>query len=178
MTDPRPTIEAPDDDPYLWLEEIDGERALAWVDAQNAATLAQFGNDWDDGGREHEHGRASYPDENHRRAKHQAVRNSQRALFGDTDGGAVERPAIAEQDDVADCPLDDQPIEKLRPFFRTAAKIHGSRQPPECPIAPVEINPVNRVAAPDERLSETLEKSRRHPLQEKKPPAGVYQCPA
>jgi prolyl oligopeptidase len=44
MTDPRPTIEAPDDDPYLWLEEIDGERSLAWVDAQNAATLAQFGD--------------------------------------------------------------------------------------------------------------------------------------
>src|ERR1700722_712740 len=45
MTDPRPTIEAPDDDPYLWLEEIDGERALAWVEAQNAATLARFGDD-------------------------------------------------------------------------------------------------------------------------------------
>ena len=44
MTDPRPTIEAPDDDPYLWLEDIDGERALAWVDAQNAATLARFGD--------------------------------------------------------------------------------------------------------------------------------------
>jgi prolyl oligopeptidase len=44
MTDPRPTIEAPDDDPYLWLEEIDGERSLAWVDTQNAATLAQFGD--------------------------------------------------------------------------------------------------------------------------------------
>jgi len=45
MTDPRPTIEAPDDDPYLWLEEIDGERALAWVEAQNAAILARFGDD-------------------------------------------------------------------------------------------------------------------------------------
>ncbi len=44
MPDPRPTIEAPDDDPYLWLEEIDGERALAWVEAQNAATLARFGD--------------------------------------------------------------------------------------------------------------------------------------
>ena len=42
--DPRPTLEAPDDDPYLWLEEIDGERALAWVEAQNAATLARFGD--------------------------------------------------------------------------------------------------------------------------------------
>src|SRR5438128_7447707 len=43
MTDPRPTLEAPDDDPYLWLEEIDGEPALAWVEAQNAATLGHFG---------------------------------------------------------------------------------------------------------------------------------------
>jgi prolyl oligopeptidase len=44
MIDLRPTIEAPDDDPYLWLEEIDGERALAWVETQNAATLARFGD--------------------------------------------------------------------------------------------------------------------------------------
>src|SRR5271167_4495722 len=42
--DPRPTLEAPDDDPYLWLEEIDGERALAWVEAENAAILARFGD--------------------------------------------------------------------------------------------------------------------------------------
>jgi prolyl oligopeptidase len=42
--DPRPTIAAPDDDPYLWLEEIDGPRALAWVDERNSATLARFGN--------------------------------------------------------------------------------------------------------------------------------------
>ena len=44
MIDPRPTIEAPDDDPYLWLEAIDGGRALAWVEAQNAATLGRFGD--------------------------------------------------------------------------------------------------------------------------------------
>ena len=42
--DPRPTLAAPDDDPYLWLEEIDGKRALAWVEAQNAATLGKFGD--------------------------------------------------------------------------------------------------------------------------------------
>jgi len=42
--DLRPTLEAPDDDPYLWLEEIDGERALAWVEAQNAATVGRFGD--------------------------------------------------------------------------------------------------------------------------------------
>jgi len=41
---PRPTLEAPDDDPYLWLEEIDGERALAWVEGQNEATSARFGD--------------------------------------------------------------------------------------------------------------------------------------
>jgi prolyl oligopeptidase len=37
--DPRPTIGAPDDDPYLWLEEVEGARALAWVETQNASTL-------------------------------------------------------------------------------------------------------------------------------------------
>lgn len=38
----RPTLAAPDDDPYLWLEEIDGAPALAWVDAQTQATRARF----------------------------------------------------------------------------------------------------------------------------------------
>src|SRR6516225_5056554 len=42
--DLRPTLEAPDDDPYLWLEEIDSEPALAWVETQNAATVARFGD--------------------------------------------------------------------------------------------------------------------------------------
>jgi prolyl oligopeptidase len=42
LIDERPTISAPDDDPYRWLEEIEGARALAFVDAQNAATLARF----------------------------------------------------------------------------------------------------------------------------------------
>ena len=41
--DARPTVAAPDDDPYVWLEDIEGVRALAWVEAQNAATLAKFG---------------------------------------------------------------------------------------------------------------------------------------
>ena len=42
--DPRPTLAAPDDDPYLWLEEIDGARALDWVERQNQATLARYGD--------------------------------------------------------------------------------------------------------------------------------------
>jgi prolyl oligopeptidase len=42
--DERPLVTAPDDDPHLWLEEIDGARALAWVEAQNRTTLAKFGN--------------------------------------------------------------------------------------------------------------------------------------
>ena len=37
--DSRPTLAAPDDDPYLWLEDVDGTAAVTWVDAQNAATL-------------------------------------------------------------------------------------------------------------------------------------------
>jgi prolyl oligopeptidase len=41
--DDRPTIAAPDDDPYLWLEDIEGERALQFVEQQNRLTLQQFG---------------------------------------------------------------------------------------------------------------------------------------
>jgi prolyl oligopeptidase len=41
--DSRPTLDAPDDDPYLWLEEVEGGRAAAWVDEQNARTVAAFG---------------------------------------------------------------------------------------------------------------------------------------
>jgi prolyl oligopeptidase len=44
IIDDRPTIAKPDDDPYLWLEEIEGARALAFVEQQNRATLEAFGN--------------------------------------------------------------------------------------------------------------------------------------
>ena len=39
--DNRPTVEAPDDDPYLWLEEVEGEQANAWTAKQSARTLAR-----------------------------------------------------------------------------------------------------------------------------------------
>ncbi len=39
----RPTLAAPDDDPFLWLEEIEGEGATAWVDDCTAKTLRRFG---------------------------------------------------------------------------------------------------------------------------------------
>ncbi len=42
---PGPTLAAPDDDPFLWLEERDDPRALAWVEEQNAATLARVASD-------------------------------------------------------------------------------------------------------------------------------------
>jgi prolyl oligopeptidase len=42
IVDSRPTVEAPDDDPYLWLEETESAQALAWVEAQNAATMQRF----------------------------------------------------------------------------------------------------------------------------------------
>ncbi|WP_428661098.1 prolyl oligopeptidase family serine peptidase [Reyranella sp.] len=41
--DARPTVDAPDDDPWLWLEDVEGERASAWVGQQNARTLTAFG---------------------------------------------------------------------------------------------------------------------------------------
>nr|WP_211876962.1 prolyl oligopeptidase family serine peptidase [Plastoroseomonas hellenica] len=40
--DPRPTLDAPDDDPWLWLEEVNADRALVWAAEQTARTAAQF----------------------------------------------------------------------------------------------------------------------------------------
>lgn len=41
--DDRPTLSAPDDDPWLWLEEIEGKQALDFVERQNSLTLSAFG---------------------------------------------------------------------------------------------------------------------------------------
>lgn len=41
--DDRPTLSAPDDDPWLWLEEIEGAQALDFVERQNSLTLSAFG---------------------------------------------------------------------------------------------------------------------------------------
>ena len=30
------------DDPYLWLEDIDGDEALSWVRKRNETTIAEF----------------------------------------------------------------------------------------------------------------------------------------
>ncbi|MDP7039394.1 MAG: S9 family peptidase, partial [Myxococcota bacterium] len=40
-----PQVPVTSEDPFLWLEEIEDEKALAWVHAQNALSLPQFEND-------------------------------------------------------------------------------------------------------------------------------------
>nr|WP_254606428.1 prolyl oligopeptidase family serine peptidase [Sphingomonas bacterium] len=49
MTTPTPNptnaAAAPADDPYLWLEDKDGARSLAWVEQQNARSLPRLQND-------------------------------------------------------------------------------------------------------------------------------------
>ena len=44
MTPFAPTLAAPDDDPWLWLEDVEGTRATTWADQQTAATLLRYGN--------------------------------------------------------------------------------------------------------------------------------------
>lgn len=39
-----PNLESPDDDPHLWLEQIDDPAAVRWADAQTARTLEAFGD--------------------------------------------------------------------------------------------------------------------------------------
>jgi len=41
----NPSLEAPDDDPHLWLEDVDAPAAIQWADAQAARTLAAFGDE-------------------------------------------------------------------------------------------------------------------------------------
>ncbi|WP_369720476.1 prolyl oligopeptidase family protein [Bradyrhizobium sp. LLZ17] len=41
--DDKPTLDKPDDDPWLWLEEIEGAPALDFVERQNRLTLQAFG---------------------------------------------------------------------------------------------------------------------------------------
>ena len=43
-TSGRPTLEMPDDDPHLWLEATDDEKALQWVERQNGITLDRYGD--------------------------------------------------------------------------------------------------------------------------------------
>ena len=44
MIELRPTLSDPDDDPFLWLEEVDGTDATAWADEQSAKTLRRLGD--------------------------------------------------------------------------------------------------------------------------------------
>ena len=40
LTDSRATTDTIVADPHLWLEEVEGDRALGWVRAQNTRSLA------------------------------------------------------------------------------------------------------------------------------------------
>lgn len=40
--DITPTLDHPDHDPWLWLEDVDGAQALEWVDAASARTTARL----------------------------------------------------------------------------------------------------------------------------------------
>lgn len=40
-----PPAPAPADDPFIWLEDWTGPRAMQWVEAENRATVAAFQND-------------------------------------------------------------------------------------------------------------------------------------
>ncbi|WP_428391240.1 prolyl oligopeptidase family serine peptidase [Lichenicoccus sp.] len=45
MNNDAPTLDHPDNDPWLWLEDIEGPRATKWADTQTAATLERFGGE-------------------------------------------------------------------------------------------------------------------------------------
>jgi hypothetical protein len=89
-------------------------------------------------------------------------------LRGKPDRSAVQRPAVAKQDEVANGPFGDQLIEEVRPFVLTPAKIYAIGEPPKDTVAAIEIYPMHAVTARGEFGGEMLEKSRRHVLQKQK----------
>ena len=38
----QPAAQTADDDPFIWLEDVDGKRSMDWVNAHNAATVAEL----------------------------------------------------------------------------------------------------------------------------------------
>jgi hypothetical protein len=96
-------------------------------------------------------------------------------LRGKLDRGAVQRPAVAKQDEVANGPIGDQLIEEIRPLVFTPAKIYAVGKPPKDAVAAIEIDPMHAVAARGEFGGEMLEKSRRHALQ-KQEVAAARRC--
>ena len=46
IIDPRPTVASPDDDPWTWLENVEDDRALVWVAAQNSKSSSLIGVTW------------------------------------------------------------------------------------------------------------------------------------
>lgn len=45
MTAPAAAQDAPADDPHVWLEDWNGAKSMAWVEAENKTTLARLQND-------------------------------------------------------------------------------------------------------------------------------------
>ena len=43
MNSSAPSLTDPDNDPWLWLEEVEGRRATVWADEQTAASVRRFG---------------------------------------------------------------------------------------------------------------------------------------
>src|SRR5579872_4534367 len=84
------------------------------------------------------------------------------------DCGAVHRPAVTEQDDVADRLLYQEPVEEFRPLVLAAPEVDAVGKSPEHTVAAIEVYPVDGVAAFRERRSEPLEKSGRQSLKEQK----------
>jgi hypothetical protein len=91
-----------------------------------------------------------------------------RAGLGDANSRAMQRPAVAEQNEVANRPVDKQTVKELRPFMLAAVEVDRTRKSPECLIAAVKIDSVHGVSARRERPPKAFKKSRRHPLQKEK----------
>ena len=70
------------------------------------------------------------------------------ALARQLDRRHMQRPAITEQDEVGDGPSPTLLEQKRRPGCSGAGEVETARQPPEAPIAAIEIDAVDGIPAP------------------------------
>ena len=92
------------------------------------------------------------------------------APLGHLDRGAVERTAIAEQDEIGHLPIVEHAIQKARPAREAATIVDRAGKPPIDLVAAVEIDAMYAVPVAGERVAEPGEERPRKTLKEQKLP--------
>ena len=93
-------------------------------------------------------------------------------LRGQGAGGLVQRPAVAEQHDVGDAAALQQRLQVGGPAGQAAAVVHRTGPPPKQPVAAMEVDAVDAVAAGRQCVAQVAEERAGQALKEQELPGG------